>query len=73
MKDVLIVWGGLPLHEPEECSNIVAAMLREDGLSVDITSDYAAFADPSIAERKLVIPNITGGSLERAEQPARRR
>ena len=68
MNDVLIVWGGLELHQPRECSEIVAKMLREDGLSVDITADYGAFAEPAIRERKLVIPNITGDTLDRASE-----
>ena len=63
--DVLIVWGGLELHQPEQCSHIVAGLLREDGLSVEVTADYGAFAAADLAERKLIIPNITGTELER--------
>jgi type 1 glutamine amidotransferase len=65
MNDVLIVWGGLALHDPEECSMIVADMLREDGLTVDVTADYGAFAEPDLHQRKLVIPNITGTEIAR--------
>lgn len=65
MNDVLIVWGGLELHDPEECAHIVADMLREDGMSVDVTSDYGAFAEEDLGKRKLIIPIITGTELER--------
>lgn len=64
--EVLIVWGGLELHQPEECSRVVAELLRADGLTVDVTSDYGAFADADLARRKLVIPNITGTELDPA-------
>lgn len=65
MKDVLIIWGGPDFHTPEEGAKIVDRMLRDNGLTVDVTSDYAAFADPTISERKLVVPIISGGTIEK--------
>jgi type 1 glutamine amidotransferase len=62
--EVLIVWGGLAVHEPEATSRIVAEMLRDEGLSVDMTDDQSALGDPSLHQRRLIVPNITGGSIE---------
>ncbi|RUT32785.1 hypothetical protein EMQ25_06480 [Arsenicitalea aurantiaca] len=64
-RDVLIAWGGLETHEPEKTAQIIRTMLEGEGLSVDVTADIGAFGDPDLALRRLVIPNITGGAIER--------
>jgi type 1 glutamine amidotransferase len=59
---VLILWGGWAGHRPEEGAHIVADMLSEDGYSVTLTKDYAAFADA--AEYDLVVPVITNDQVD---------
>jgi type 1 glutamine amidotransferase len=63
-SEVLIVWGGLALHEPEATSAIIARLLEAEGLSVEVTDDQDVLGAPDLAERRLIIPNITGGSIE---------
>lgn len=58
-RRALIVWGGWEGHEPEACAAVIAGLLRETGFSVDVTSDFAAFADPQLAELSLIVPVIT--------------
>jgi type 1 glutamine amidotransferase len=65
LKTALIVWGGLELHEPEEGAMVVAAMLAEEGFSVDTTGDYAALGAADLGRYDLVMPQITGGELSR--------
>lgn len=61
----LIVYGGLDLHEPEQGARIVADMLEEDGFETTVTPDYDALGDPSVNQMALVVPVITGGTLDR--------
>ena len=36
MRKALIVWGGWDGHEPEQCAEIIAGWLREDGFEVTL-------------------------------------
>lgn len=65
MREALIVWGGWPGHEPEACATIIAGMLRDDGMSVQVTDDFAAFGDPSLQRMSLVVPVITRAKIAR--------
>lgn len=63
MKRALVVWGGLELHEPEAGAKIVAGMLGAEGFEVTVTPDYQALG--SAGDYDLVVPQITGGELDR--------
>lgn len=63
MKRALVVWGGLELHEPEAGAKIVAGMLGAEGFEVTVTPDYRALGNAG--DYDLVVPQITGGELDR--------
>jgi type 1 glutamine amidotransferase len=63
MKRALVVWGGLELHEPEAGAEIVRGMLAGEGFEVTVTPDYQALGEA--ADFDLVMPQITGGELDR--------
>ncbi len=65
MKTALIVWGGLELHEPEVGANIVRAMLEAEGFEVKVTGDYTALGAGEPGAYDLIVPQITGGELDR--------
>lgn len=65
MPHALIVWGGLELHEPRQGAETVAGMLREEGFTVEVTERYDALGDPTIHQTDLVVPIVTGGSIDR--------
>lgn len=44
-KKSLIVWGGWSGHEPEQCANIFAPLLRQAGYQVDIETDLDVYTD----------------------------
>lgn len=64
MKRALVVWGGLELHEPEAGALIVRDLLTAEGFDVTVTPDYAAFGDTP-GQYDLIVPQITGGALDR--------
>src|SRR5690606_35864897 len=63
MKRALVVWGGLELHEPEAGALLVRDLLQSEGFDVTVTPDYQALGDS--ADYDLVVPQITGGELDR--------
>lgn len=67
MKEALIVWGGWSGHEPREGSEIVKAMLEEDGFKVFVEDTTEAFADPAIRDLSLIVPIITMAKIEKEE------
>jgi hypothetical protein len=68
MKQALVVWGGLELHEPEAGAQLVRQLLEAEGFDVVVSNDYTALGDA--AGMDLVVPLITGGEL--AREPTQR-
>lgn len=67
MGEAMIVWGGWEGHEPEACAGVYKKWLHEDGFSVRVETDTAAFADPAIHDLSLIIPIFTMSSIEKEE------
>ena len=65
MKRALVVWGGLELHEPEVGAHVVRQLLEQDGFAVTVTGDYAALGAEGVGDYDLIVPQITGGELDR--------
>ncbi|ODT11795.1 MAG: hypothetical protein ABS35_41280 [Kaistia sp. SCN 65-12] len=65
MKTALVVWGGLELHEPEKGAHIVREILEGEGFKVDVTGDYTALGGDNVGSYDLIVPQITGGELDR--------
>ena len=43
MREALIVWGGWSGHEPEQCADIIAGMLRKSGFKVYLENFHRGF------------------------------
>ena len=65
MKTALVVWGGLELHEPEKGAHIVREILEGEGFEVTVTDDYTALGGENVGSYDLIVPQITGGELDR--------
>jgi type 1 glutamine amidotransferase len=63
VKSALIVWGGLELHEPEAGAHVLREILEAEGFAVTVTPDYQALGNAG--DYDLVMPQITGGELDR--------
>jgi len=70
MRRAIIVWGGWQGHEPEQCAEIVGDMLRQDGFAVEITADLGIFGSPALPQADLLVPIITGESIEQKHAEA---
>jgi type 1 glutamine amidotransferase len=67
MREALIVRGGWVGHEPEQCGEILAAMLREEGFKVWVEGSTEAFADPALKDLSLIVPLMTMSKIEKEE------
>lgn len=65
MKKALVVWGGLELHEPEKGAHIVCEILEAEGFAVTVSDDYTALGGADVGNYDLIVPQITGGELDR--------
>ena len=56
-KKALVNWGGWSGHEPEQCGNLFAEILRAEGFAVDVVSDLDRYCDESyMRSLDLVVP-----------------
>lgn len=56
-KKALVNWGGWSGHEPEQCGNLFAGILRAEGFEVDVVSDLDRYCDESyMRSLDLVVP-----------------
>ena len=69
-RSALIIWGGWEGHEPEACAHLLADMLNDEGFDIDIETQTAAFLDPALAARSLIVPICTMSSIEKEEMAA---
>ena len=46
MKKALMVWGGWAGHEPKQCADIFAPILREKGFDVEVSDTLDAIWMP---------------------------
>lgn len=65
MREALIVWGGWQGHEPEQCADIIAGMLRGSGFKVHLETSTQAFADPALKDLSLIVPIMTMSKIEK--------
>jgi type 1 glutamine amidotransferase len=66
-KTALIVWGGWDGHTPEASAEVVRAMLASHGFDVAVRDSTAAFLDPDLGKRSLIVPMITMSQIEKEE------
>ena len=69
MRNVLIVWGGWPGHEPKECVDLFTPWLVENGFNVEVSDSLDAYLD---AERMkgldLIVQSWTQGTITKEQE-----
>jgi len=64
LKSALIVWGGWEGHEPKQCVDIFAPLLREYGYRVEISDTLDAYLDQGLMKGlDLIVPVWTQGTI----------
>ena len=69
MKSALIVWGGWPGHQPQECAELFAPILRAEHYEVEVSDTLDAFLDGTkLAALDLIVPIWTQGTITREQE-----
>ncbi len=64
MKKALMVWGGWSGHEPQQCVDIFAPVLRDAGYDVEISDSLDVYTDAAKMQTlSLVVPVWTMGEI----------
>lgn len=64
VKSALLVWGGWPGHEPEQCIGIFARFLEAEGFAVTVSNTLDAFLDEAkLQSLSLIVPLWTMGEI----------
>jgi type 1 glutamine amidotransferase len=64
MKKALMVWGGWDGHEPKQCVEIFAPILRAEGFEVEISDTLDSYLDAAnMASKDLIIQLWTMGKI----------
>jgi type 1 glutamine amidotransferase len=59
-KKVLFVWGGWEGHEPKKCTDIFAALLKENGFDVEVANTLDVYLDAAkLKGFDLIVHNAT--------------
>lgn len=64
-RKALVVYGGIELHTPRRGAETVRDLLETESVEVTLTEDYGALGADDIGTYDLVVPIVTGGSLDR--------
>ena len=64
MRKALMVWGGWDGHEPKQCTERMAEVLRGEGFEVEVSDTLDSFTDAEkMKSLSLVVPCWTMGSI----------
>jgi type 1 glutamine amidotransferase len=69
MQSALMVWGGWAGHQPRECVEIFARLLREADYEVEIADTLDVYLDGAkLAALDLIVPMWTQGTITREQE-----
>lgn len=67
-KKALIVWGGWKGHTPQECAELFAPILSDDGYDVTVKDSMDIYADEDfMSELSLIVPIWTMGEIAKEQ------
>ena len=69
MKKALMVWGGWDGHEPKQCVDIFAPILREKGFDVEVSDTLDSYLNrEKMLGLRLVVPVWTMGTIAKEQE-----
>lgn len=64
MRKALITWGGWAGHEPQQCAELFAPLLRENGFAVEVVNTLDAYLNKDkLAALSLIVPIWTMSTM----------
>lgn len=69
MKRALMVWGGWDGHEPKQCADIFAPILKKEGYEVEVSDNLDSYLDAQKLSRlDLIVPVWTMGTISQKQE-----
>lgn len=69
MKRALMVWGGWDGHEPKQCADIFAPILKKEGYEVEVSDNLDSYLDDAKLSRlDLIVPVWTMGTISQKQE-----
>jgi type 1 glutamine amidotransferase len=69
MKSALVTWGGWDGHEPKQCVDIFAPILRQEGYAVEVTDTLDCYLDEEkLRSLDLIVQAWTMSSITRDQE-----
>lgn len=69
MRKALIVWGGWDGHEPKQCADIFAPILRDAGFEVEVSDTLDSYLNAEkMSALSLVVPIWTMGTITNEQE-----
>ncbi len=71
MKKALMVWGGWDGHEPRQCVELLAPVLKHEGFDVEISTTLDAYLDEArMKSLSLIVQCWTMGTITKEQEKA---
>jgi len=68
-KKALVNWGGWSGHEPEQCAELFAGVLRDEGFEVRVVSDLEVYTDAEYMQSlTLIVPVWTMSTITKEQE-----
>jgi hypothetical protein len=67
-KQALMVWGGWEGHEPKQCVDIFASLLKQHSYDVDIFDNLDVYLSPKLKNYDVITQVVTMSSITREQE-----
>jgi uncharacterized protein len=67
-KRVLMVWGGWEGHEPKQCVDVFAPLLKERGFEVNIRDNLDVYLEPTLKDYDVITQVVTMSTLTNEQE-----
>ena len=67
-KRILMVWGGWEGHEPKQCVDVFAPLLKQKGFEVDIRDNLDVYLKPTLKDYDVITQVVTMSSITKEQE-----
>jgi type 1 glutamine amidotransferase len=69
-KSALMVWGGWDGHQPQQCVELFAGILEQEGFSVRVSDTLDAYLEPGLERHNLIVQCVTMSTITQEQERA---
>jgi type 1 glutamine amidotransferase len=69
MKSALFVWGGWDGHQPKQCAELFAGILKDEGYAVELSDNLDVYLDAEkLQALDLIVPVVTMSTITKEQE-----